>query len=79
MILKLREIADYHVVELREDIPDWWMSSKHTIQDVDTWCEHAFGASDCWGSEPVTGWKRLDNQYFFTDQNKLNWFVLRWS
>jgi hypothetical protein len=47
--------------------------------DIDEWCEGTFGESDGWGEEPLNGWKRMRNRYFFTDEAKLNWFVTRWA
>lgn len=47
--------------------------------DIDAWCESTFGEMDLWGDEPQTGWKRMRSKYFFTDQKKLEWFVMRWS
>ena len=72
--------GNYHIVDLEEPqhaSKDAWYSEEYL--DVDLWCEQTFGLQDVWGSEPVTGWKRIRNRYFFVDKNKLNWFVMRWS
>lgn len=74
---------DYHIAELTEPDPDvnynvdlfgdtWY-------PDVDKWCEQTFGPTDIWGENPVNGWKRMQNKYFFTSESLLNMFVLRWS
>ena len=47
--------------------------------DVDVWCEQIFGKSDIWGEEPDNGWKCLHNKYFFTDDSKRTYFILRWA
>jgi hypothetical protein len=71
----------YHIVELEE--PEWvndtnlWYHDHY--KEVDAWCEQTLGAQDIWGSEPVTGWKRMRNRYYFVDKGKLSWFVLRWT
>jgi hypothetical protein len=64
--------AGYHIAEL--ELPDAWP----LLPRIDEWCEQTFGAQDIWGEDPVTGWKRMRNKYFFTDEAKLNWFILRW-
>ena len=51
----------------------------HSFQDVDAWCTATFGEQDLWGEDPVTGWKRMRNTYYFTDKSKKDWFVVRWS
>ena len=78
-VVKFRQV-DYYIVEIDED-PIWsgdvWY--ERSLQEVDSWCEQTFGDQDLWGETPVTGWKRMRNQYFFTDKSKRNWFVVRWS
>jgi hypothetical protein len=74
--------GDYYIAELPEvpTVPhnnDPWFHESYT--DIDQWCEETFGSQDFWGEEPVTGWKRMRNKYYFVDQSKLNWFVLRWE
>jgi hypothetical protein len=73
--------GDYHIVELEEPIKhagdDTWYHDEYL--DVDAWCEQTFGPQDIWGSEPVSGWKRMRNRYYFVDENKLSWFMVRWQ
>mgnify|MGYP003352725831 CR=1 FL=1 len=69
----------YYTVEIMEDhLPDdpWYHRS---FPNVDTWCAETFGDQDRWGDEPVTGWKRMRNTYFFTEKSKMDWFVVKWS
>ena len=69
-------IAELDEQEVTDPIDNWGHS---WYPEADSWCEHTFGSSDLWGEEPLNGWKRMHNRYFFVDQAKLNWFVLRWS
>lgn len=73
--------VDYYIAEFDEaevTLPfDTW---GHTwCTESDAWCEQVFGASDLWGEEPVNGWKRMRNKYFFTEEKQCEWFMLRWS
>ena len=72
--------GDYYTVDLEEsanvDCDPWY---RYEYRDVDDWCEQTFGPQDIWGAEPVSGWKRMRNRYFFGGKDKLNLFVLRWS
>jgi len=81
MIIQTEYNAGYYTAELDE--PPWRPEMNFWGQDwypnIDTWCEEVFGKGDLWGEEPVTGWKRMRNKYFFTDEKKLNWFVMRWQ
>ena len=47
--------------------------------DLSKWCLQTFGAEDFWGSNPVTGWKRLGNKYYFTKAEMRSVFLLRWT
>jgi hypothetical protein len=73
--------GDYHIVVLEE--PEWvkgitpWYHDHY--KDTDEWCEQTFGPQDIWGQQIDTGWKRMRNRYYFVSEDKLNWFVLRWS
>jgi hypothetical protein len=73
--------AGYYIAEL--ELPTHLVSlgtwGKDWYPDIDRWCEETFGVSDIWGENPVNGWKRMRNKYFFTDEAKLNWFVTRWA
>lgn len=73
--------AGYYTAELDE--PKWTprmnLWGQDWFPDIDQWCEDVFGKGDLWGEEPVNGWKRMRNKYFFTDETKLEWFVLRWQ
>lgn len=80
------EIVDYvngpyRIVELEE--PEWVSSINpwhhYDYKDVNAWCEQTFGPQDAWGAEPVSGWKSMRNRYYFVGEDKLNWFLLRWS
>jgi hypothetical protein len=78
IVTKFRGV-DYYIVEIDEDHQsgDTWY--ERSFPDVDSWCEHTFGEQDLWGETPVTGWKRMRNQYFFTEEGKRDWFVMRWA
>lgn len=71
--------AGYHVAELEEPetTDDPW--GIKWFPEIDQWCEETFGKQDFWGSSIVSGWKRMRNKYFFTDEDKLSWFVIKWS
>ena len=72
--------AGYYIAELDEpedEVLDIWGHS--WFSECDEWCAKTFGKSDLWGEEPVNGWKRMRNKYFFTEEKNLSWFVLRWS
>lgn len=73
--------AGYYIAELEEpkmqDILDIWGLS--WFSQCDEWCTESFGDSDIWGTEPVTGWKRMRNKYYFTEEKQLNWFVIKWA
>ena len=72
--------GDYYIAELDE--PNWhpgfdpWGGDWYP--DIDIWCIQTFGKSDLWGEKPVTGWKRMRNKYFFTEEKLLDMFVMRW-
>lgn len=46
---------------------------------IEDWCEDVFGEQDIWGSDPVTGWKRMRNVFYFTQESARDMFVLRWA
>ena len=72
----------YYIAELEYPSPKEVAEDPYGMYwypDVDDWCEETFGVTDIWGNNPVTGWKRLREKYFFTDEAKLNWFKLRWE
>lgn len=80
MIIKTERLADYYIVELEEPLligNDTWYREQYL--DVDAWCEQTFGAQDVWGEEPVNGWKRMRNKYFFTSEGQVMIFTLMWS
>jgi hypothetical protein len=76
--IKTDYYGGYYVAELEEPHPalpwgqDWY-------PEIDQWCNETFGSEDLWGENPVNGWKRMRDKYFFIDEAKLSWFVLRWS
>jgi hypothetical protein len=70
----------YYIAVLEEPINsshDLWYHESY--KDTDEWCEQTFGAQDSWGENPVTGWKRMRNKYFFTTDASRGLFVLRWA
>jgi hypothetical protein len=79
MTIRTAFVNEYYIAELDEPLPlrDPW--GQYWYPDIDTWCGETFGAGDLWGENPVNGWKRMRNKYFFTDEAKLALFVLRWS
>lgn len=71
---------EYYIAELPTpdyDNGDPWFFTE--FKDTDRWCEDTFGVQDLWGEEPVTGWKRMRNLYFFVDEEQLTWFITRWK
>jgi len=72
---------DYYVATVDGLIPldDPYCFKIVKFQEIDAWCEKTFGPSDLWGETPVTGWKRMRNQYFFVSDQQLTWFVMQWS
>jgi hypothetical protein len=69
----------YYIAELKEPHPIHDVWGQNWYPEIDTWCGETFGDQDYWGEDPVTGWKRMRNKYYFTDDRKLTLFVLRWS
>jgi hypothetical protein len=72
----------YYIAEVEEPSPGIIAKEPYGLNwyhEIDTWCGETFGAGDLWGENPVNGWKRMRNKYFFTDEGKLNLFVLRWA
>lgn len=69
--------AGYYVAQLEEPdtSPIWGWD---WYPDIDIWCETTFGQEDLWGQEPLSGWKRMRNKYFFVEENQLTCFILRW-
>ena len=69
----------YHIVELAEpdDGVDIYYFQKYA--DTDQWCVESFGGTDFWGKDPKNGWKRMRNKYYFTSEEKMVLFLLRWS
>ena len=47
--------------------------------EIYTWCNATFGKEDMWGAQPITGWKRMRNTYFFTSEEMMCMFKLRWE
>lgn len=71
----------YYVAEMEEPrgdelINDAW--GFNWFPDIDAWCESTFGQQDYWGEEPQNGWKRMRNKYYFTNEDKLSWFLIKW-
>ena len=78
IVYRRGHLDDYSTAEIDEDheIHDPWYED--SFHDVDAWCEQTFGDQDLWGEQPVSGWKRMRNVYYFVDPGHLNLFVLRW-
>jgi hypothetical protein len=75
-----RHDSGYHIVELEDPADhgqDLWYFDEYL--DIDAWCEQTFGPQDVWGREIESGWKRMRNRYYFVGEDRLNWFVMRWS
>ena len=79
MNIHTEQIADYHIAVMEHPEPPHSTWGEDWYPDIDAWCEETFGASDIWGENPVSGWKRMTNKYFFTDPAKRDWFITRWS
>ena len=47
--------------------------------EIDQWCIDSFGEQDIWGEEPVNGWKRMRNKWYFIDESMLSMFMLKWQ
>jgi hypothetical protein len=73
--------GDYYIATLEEPrsqvVHDPFYFNEYN--KIDAWCEQSFGTSDLWGENTHNGWKRMMNKYYFTDESKLNWFMMRWS
>ena len=73
-------IADYFILEIAVTdemvAEDPWLL--HQFLEIDKWCADSFGEQDVWGSDPVNGWKRLRNKYFFTKEDMCSMFMLKW-
>ena len=71
----------YYVAELDEpkaqEAPAGW--GHNWYPEIDAWCEKTFGDQDLWGENPVNGWKRMRNRYFFTEEKSRTLFVIKWS
>ena len=73
------DIDAYFIVAILEDhlpVDPWYENS---FPEVDKWCKETFGMQDLWGGTPKSGWKRMRNSYYFTDNSLRSMFVLRWS
>jgi hypothetical protein len=79
MNIKTDYYGGYYIAELEEPAPVYGHWGQDWYPEVDQWCEGTFGPSDLWGENPVNGWKRMRNKYFFIDESTLGWFVTRWS
>ena len=80
MNIELNHTEVYYIATL--DIPELDYGDGYGrlwYPDVDKWCAETFGEADLWGDEPRNGWKRMQNKYYFVDEAKLNWFVLKWT
>lgn len=69
----------YYAAELEEVDNSYDIWGIDWYPDIDQWCKDTFGQQDFWGEEPVTGWKRMRNKYFFVKEDQLAWFLIRWS
>lgn len=69
----------YYIAELEEPEGEVNIWGHGWYPEIDEWCTLTLGEEDYWGADPVNGWKRMRNKYYFTDKEKLSWFVIRWS
>ena len=69
----------YYIVTVQEPLNNYDPWHYEAYHEVDNWCTQTFGKTDIWGEEPVTGWKRMRNSYFFLYESHLTLFKLRWS
>ena len=76
--IRSSKIHSHYVAELR-DYTDAETRYGDTHPKITEWCTQTFGTEDCWGADPISGWKRMTNRYYFTDEQNLELFVLRWS
>jgi hypothetical protein len=68
----------YYTAELEEPTIQEDIWGVKWFPEIDKWCEETFGPQDLWGEEPVNGWKRMRNKYFFVDDSQLTWFLIKW-
>ena len=72
---------DYYIAELEYPEQakklDIWGLSWYT--EIDDWCTRTFGPQDMWGEEPVSGWKKMRNKYYFTKDSQRAFFILKWA
>ena len=68
----------YYVAAINEETSNqnYW---DELYPEITAWLVETFGDEDFWGSEPVNGWKRMANKYYFTTEDKRNLFLLRWA
>ena len=73
-------VANYFILEIvitdAMVAEDPWLVKQ--FPDIDQWCTDSFGEEDIWGEEPVNGWKRMRNKYFFTKEDMCSMFMLKW-
>ena len=75
------KVGDYYILEvyvtdamIAEDL--WGLTWFPEIED---WCTDSFGDQDIWGENPISGWKRMINRYFFTKEDMCSIFILKWG
>lgn len=56
----------------------WEWDKKHPWEDIISWCEQSFGP-DYPGVWMYTWGGNYKRHIYFYDQDRLNWFLLRWS
>lgn len=79
-ITAIDKTVDYYFAELGEFVaPDRDIFCNIPMKPLEDWCESVFGEQDIWGSEPVSGWKRMRNTFYFTREELRDMFVLRWT
>ena len=81
-VLYPADVVDYWIATVTEARASWtdpYLIKHPELVQIDEWCERTFGESDCWDADAVTGWKRMYNRYYFSNEKLLHMFVLRWS
>ena len=78
-----KSFGDYYILKLeRPAVPDRAIPDHFGhlwYPHIDQWCEEIFGPQDIWGGDPITGWKRMYSRYYFTKEEMLSAFILRWK
>lgn len=79
MIIETEDLGDYYIAKVEMPVPPYSTWGEDWYPEIDAWCEETFGPSDLWGEAPVSGWKRMQHKFYFTDPADRDWFITRWS